>query len=461
MTPKTRDVSLTPGWLPTRSPSDSWLALPVVVTAVVELYFLLRITLGAERPPMTPDAAIFQHIGWSLTEGARLYVDVWEPKLPLSYQTTGVLALLSGGDMLVLHLLSVLLMMGAACGVVGLVSLLVWDSTHDRFAASVAGLSMLLLPGFFVRPAYGYKAKYPLLLAGLLAIVLYRRGRPTLSGAVAAASVGYWQAGLVFPCIVVGMALGDRDRRSLAAVLAGGAVFTVGMLLPVVTVWDSTSQMLVQAVLVPLVTEESTSLLPRVVAGVAHFKWASPFVLLGGVGLALVTRDVLFDCRDPVGRDEWWIPVGAGWFAFLVLFVDFEVGGYTDLIPGLAFLAIGVGVVAARVKPGRHRQAFATTMTAVLVVNVVLLGSLGLVFSPVETPKPVPVSELDTNERAAAVPEIGTLPDVREIYWEQARPSTCHYRLSLMEVQWIEKTQPYSGRECLDLATAWNALTRG
>lgn len=438
--------------------SSRGVVFPVLTAAVVELYFFAKITFGSVRPPMPPDTGIFLHIGWYLTRGARLYVDAWEPKLPLSYEMTALLALLSGGNVYVLHILGVVLMMAAACGIVGVVSALVWDCTRDRFAASVAGFSVLLLPGFLVRPAYGYREKYLLLLAGLVAIYLYTHGYPALAGAAAAASVGYWQAAIVFPCIVVGMALQNRDWEALARSIGGGLAFTVAMLLPVVLLWHSTSEMLVQSVLVPLTTGESTPLATHLLGGVIHFKWASVLILLGVAGLGSVAVSVLFDRNDPVGRDEWWILAGAGWFGFFILFVDFETGGYTDLIPVLGFLAIGLGVVAARLPRGRPRQYLAGAIAVVLVVNVALLGSLGLVFSPVETPGPVPMSELQSEERAAQVEEVGPMPDIRYTYWNRLEPSTCHYRLSVMEIQWLEQTQPYSGAQCMDFATARKAI---
>lgn len=445
-----------------RPPTDWLLALPVVATALVELCVLATVTFGSRRPPMTADAALFQHVGWSLSRGSRLYVDVWDIKLPLSYETTELLAILSGGDMLVLHLLSVLLMMGLACGIVWLVIQFTYDVTQDSVAAAVAGFSMLLLPGFFVRPAYGYKAKYPLLFAGLLAVYLYTRGWPALSGVAAAASVGYWQAALVFPCLVVGMALVDRNRKAVGRIVVGGVGCTLLTLLPVFFVWQSTSEMLVQTVLVPLVVSESTPLLTRIVAGVAHFKWASPLVLVGTAGLGLLTVDIVRD-RGIAGRDAWWVPVCAAWFAFLVLFVDFEVGGYTDLIPGLAFVALGIGVVTARLDTHRlwerrTKQALVTVVAAVLVTNLVFLGSLGLVFSPVQTPDAEPMSELATNERASEAAGVGQIPDVRYIYWNQQRPPTCHYRLSLMELQWLEESGSGAGDRCLGIEEALSAL---
>jgi hypothetical protein len=103
----------------------------------------------------------------------------------------------------------------------------------------------------------------------------------------------------------------------------------------------------------------------------------------------------------------------------------------------------------------------AGAIAVTVVLNVVLLGSVGLVFSPVETPGPVPMSELETTDRAEEVPELGAIPEIRYIYWNKQQPSTCHYRLSLTELQWLEETQPYANRDCLDLDTALKPLVSG
>jgi hypothetical protein len=410
---------------------------------------------------MAPDAGIFQHIGWYVTQGGRLYVDAWEPKLPLSYETTGILAVLSSGDMYRLHLLSVLLMAGSVCATVGLVVVLVHDITGDDVAAMVAGLSLFLLPGFAVRPAYGFKAKYLLVLCGLLAIYLYTREYPALSGVAAAASVGYWQAAAIFPLIVVGLAIQQRDARALERVVAGGLGFTVVMLAPVFLLWHSASEMVVQVLLVPLRTEERTSLAARLIAGVVHFKWASPFVLLGGLGLAHTVRCCFGGSDDSIGRPGWWIPVGAAWFAFLIFFVDFETGGYTDLIPGLAFVAIGIGIAVAALRDRRQKQYLGSVLALVLVVNVVFLGSVGAVFTPVDTPDPVPMSDLETTDLPQAYDEAEPVPDVRYIYWQQIEPSRCHYRLSVMELRWLDRIGSTTDSRCVDFGTARTRLAGG
>lgn len=55
-------------------------ALLTVASLLAEALAVSRV-LPHARPPLTPDAAVFQHMGWFLANGGSLYVDMWEPKL--------------------------------------------------------------------------------------------------------------------------------------------------------------------------------------------------------------------------------------------------------------------------------------------------------------------------------------------------------------------------------------------
>lgn len=426
-------------WLSEAVPSlrslvdQHWLVWLGATAFLVEMTAFLRTVIGHDRPPMTPDAGIFQHAGWYMTRGGALYLDVWEPKPPLSYETTALLALVSGGDMTLYHLLNVGLMLGLAAGIVVLVGLLAHRLTADPLASTVAGLSMFLLPGFALRPALGYKAKYALLFAGLLAIYLALEDRPFAAGVAGAAAVGYWQISVIFPLVALGVVWGDRG--AVARLIAGGAALSALMLAPVVATGGLTA-MLVQAVVVPLTLSESTPLVVRIYAGAVHFRWAAPLVLVGGGGLLWLARD---------WRETWWALVPAAWFALIVLFVDFEVGGYTDLIPGLAFVALGVGAAVARLdeREPRARRLLVGAVGVVVVFNVVALGGLGVLFDPVDAPDPTPMSELADNgdESVAASPYASAeAPDIRYVYWNAIQPENCHYRYSMMELDWLAHT---------------------
>jgi hypothetical protein len=406
------------------------LALGAVALAV-ELLTFGRLVLGADRPPMTPDAAVFQHAGWYLTEGGALYLDVWEPKLPLSYQTTAVLSTLAGGDPLALHLLSTALTMAAAVGTVVLVGLLAHRLTDDVGASVLAGLSLFVLPGFAVRPVYGYKAKYLVLFVGLLCLWLALDDRPFAAGLAGAAAVGYWQLGAVFPLVALGLA--RHDRRAMGQVVAGGVALTVAMLAPVAAS-GALEAMVVQTLVVPLSLPESAPLLERVLAGGYHFRWGTPFVAAGAVGLALLARDHR--------RRAWWVLVPAAWFAAVVFFVDFETGGYTDLVPGLAFVALGLGVLVARLRDARLRRGVHVAVAAVVCLNVLAFGGLGVAFGAVDTPTAEPMADLATvGGPVAESPYVGAdAPTVRHYFWTQSTPETCHYRWSGMELDWLAYT---------------------
>jgi hypothetical protein len=43
---------------------ERWLTAPAVVAMAVEAFPVWNVTLDSGRPPMTPDAAVFQHAGW-------------------------------------------------------------------------------------------------------------------------------------------------------------------------------------------------------------------------------------------------------------------------------------------------------------------------------------------------------------------------------------------------------------
>jgi hypothetical protein len=364
-----------------------WLAVLLLSSIAIQVVQAWRLIAGYDRLPMTPDAGIFQHIGWYLTEGGRLYVDAWEPKLPLSFETTAILATLSGGDMRLFHLMNVGLMVAVTVGIVALVGLLAFELTGDGYASILAGFSMYLLAGFAVRPAYGYKAKYLLLFTGLLAVYLFLHDHPLASGAAAAASVGYWQLGAIFPLLVVGLAVGRRERDVLAAVVIGGVAFTAAMLVPVVALWNSGSEMVAQALVIPMLVDNEASLGEKVLAGVLHFKWASPFVLVGAYG---AWRGSLADRN----HRNWWAIAGAAQFAMFVFFLDFDTGGYTDLIPGLAFVELGIGLLGDSLMSDRRRIAFAGAVALLVVLNLTSFGSIGVVFPGADTSEPVSMDDL-------------------------------------------------------------------
>lgn len=179
-----------------------WLAIAGLAIQLVTLWRVLQ-PIGPGAYPPLKDSLIFEYIGWYLTEGGRLYVDVWEVKPPLSFELLAVLAWLADGNVPLYHTLALAV---TNAGVVGAglgIGLVAYELTADEFASLASGLAWYALPAVTWRAAYGYKPKYLVVAAGLLAVYLALRDRPLAAGVAGAASVGFWQLALVFPLLSV------------------------------------------------------------------------------------------------------------------------------------------------------------------------------------------------------------------------------------------------------------------
>ncbi len=62
-------------------------------------------------------------------------------------------------------------------------------------------------------------------------------------------------------------------------------------------------------------------------------------------------------------------------------------------------------MVATVFRDRQQTQYLSAILALVLVVNVVFLGSVGVIFTPVETPGPEPMSDLETHDLPAAYDE--------------------------------------------------------
>lgn len=177
----------------------------------------------ADQPPASIDSAFYQHVGWYVLQGATPYVDVWDVNPPLTFGVAAVLALLVGGDVLLLHVAGAGLTAFVVVASVLLTGLLAYDLTGDDAAALAAGLVMLAVPEVYGLPPYGIRSQYFALLFGLVGLVLVRRGRPFAAGASVAAAAGFWQPGAGFALLVVGMAARRDGWAGTASNVAGGA----------------------------------------------------------------------------------------------------------------------------------------------------------------------------------------------------------------------------------------------
>jgi len=363
---------------------------------------------------MHPDAALFQHAGWYILEGATPYVDIWDLKPPLIYVVTTGLAAVAGGDMAVLHVLSVVLSVLTVGGGVVLVGVLTHRLTGDGVAAYAAGASLFVVPTMYAFPSLGIRPKYFAFLFGVGGLLLAVDDRPLASGAAAATAAGFWQLGAgIAPLVVaIGYQRGGRERAIRA--VAGGFLVAVCVVAPFVAAGLAVP-LVVETVLAPVYAVERYTVAGRLLGVVLEVGLAGvAFLALGGGGW----RRGLVSDRSRY----WWVAVGGGAYALQVFL---EMQGAIELVFLFAFAGIGVGyVVAARDSP-EHRL-------RVLAVIAVLVAANG--YWAVGPVRPVN-DEVAAAHAAAEVPDYATLPDrpadapsMRTIYWDKRRPERCHYR---------------------------------
>ncbi|WP_137291079.1 DolP-mannose mannosyltransferase [Natronorubrum halophilum] len=429
---------------------SDWLVVlgPIVVLMFVVGFAIYRV----EDPPMVTDPAFFQHTGWYVLQGGVPYVDIWDVNPPVPFGITAALAAVSGGDMFVLHALSVALTVTVAAASVLLVGWVARLLTGEDIAAIAAGLSMFVLPALFILPMQGVRAQFYALFFGVAALALALRDRPFLAGVAAALAAGSWQSGGAFAPLIVGMAYQRAGGRGALSAIAGGGVVT-GAVVLVFAAAGALVPMIVQTILAPLVAGSPYTLAERVYSILLVFGYASVLIPVAVYGWAdAVVRD----------RSRWWVPAGGLILGLQVLFVDMD--GATDALLWLAFVAFGVAIAVERAVSWRSMtdrrggDAARTSHRRVAIVAVVAVVGLLVVSGMVWNHSSLsPQSTLETMQQEAEpegeelpiTPADGDVPSMQTIYWEQLKPETCHYRLSWNEVRWISMTDDrLDAREC-------------
>lgn len=365
--------------------TDRLAASPVVVTAVLAslcmAYAAYRLfePLPAGTWPRLKDSVIFEHIGWYLTEGNRLYVDVWEIKPPLPFEIPALLALLTGDNVALYHVLNVLVTVAAlVLGAAGAAAI-VFHLTDDAFAAVVGGLATFTLPFYFYRALIGFKPKYFVVAAGLWSLYFAYRDRPALSGIAAAAAIGFWQMAIVFPVAALGLTIQTGGRERARPFVVAGVVTGAIILLPVV-LWGAVPAMIAEVLITPLLVSESSTLAGRVQSIAGALGLALPVAIIGLCGLVSGAFRSRF-------RREWPLLLAVGWFTVQLLLFDYDF--LPDLFPWFAVVGVGVGLaVTGRLRvpwPGQSASVDAADdsgstpvlAVAVLVLVLVSVGTMG------------------------------------------------------------------------------------
>jgi len=443
--------------------------MTVVLAGLLQAYAAYRLfgSLPAGTWPVLGDSMIFEYIGWYLSEGNRLYVDVWEVKPPLAFEITTIFALVAGDNVVAYHALNVLATVAALLAGAAAAAGIVHELTEDPLAAVTAGLVTFVLPRYFFRALIGFKSKYFVIAAGLGCLYLAYRERPGTAGVAGAAAVGFWQLAVVFPVAALGLCWQAKGRAGARRYVIFGVGAGVVMLLPVV-IWGAIPAMFAEAVLTPLLMESTKTFTERVHLFVRVLGRALPIALIGVAGVASGLRP------DRI-RQEWPIVLVAGWFTFQVLGLDFD--NSPDLFPWLAVIGIGVGFAVAagrRVEWPRPEsgdlavdgeavrstgsQALAVGIILFATLSVVTMGGFGSGSTGLTSPQTYDTSTELTPDFGGATTYNAT--ENQYIYWNRVEIPTCRALGSYTQFQLVNRlgiaeNEPWYDAECGQFGPAW------
>lgn len=428
--------------------------------------------LPAGTWPRLKDSVIFEYIGWYLTQGNRLYIDVWEVKPPLAFEITAVLALVAGENVALYHVLNVLANVVAIAVGAAAAAGIVYELTDDALAAVVGGLAPFTLPMYFYRALIGFKSKYFVLAAGLVCLYLAYRDRPIASGVAGALAIGFWQLAVVFPLVALGLCWqGGRDRAGrfvVAGVLAGWVV-----LVPVV-LWGAVPAMIAEVVLTPFIVTEGHTFVDRVGFIVRLLGKTLLVAIVGFAGLAS-------GIQPGRVRREWPLVVVALWFTGTMLALDLD--AHPDMFPWYAVVCVGVGLAVAgpararverrgssRVTDGGDGQETArVTGSRVLAAGVLVMALLAVATMGGYGTGRTGLTSPDTYDTATRLdPEMTggrtfNATETQYIYWNRVPIPTCRAlgsftQFKLVQALGIAEDRPWWQAECGRFDPAWRAV---
>jgi dolichol phosphate-mannose mannosyltransferase len=249
---------------------------------------------------------------------------------------------------------------------------------------------------------------------------------------MAVLGAGFHQLGLVFALLAAGLAFQAGGRRALARSTVGMAVTSVVVVLPIVLL-GAFIPMVIEVLLVTALVPEGDGVPERIKKFTELLSYASVLVLPGLLG---ILSAAVIDLRR-----TWWIAVGSVWYVMAALFLDLD--GHGDIFALAIFLgALGFGLFC---------WLFCNTMGKRVTLTLMLVP---IAFNSVISPLPQPPGggeKLVLNEQG--------LPSIQYIYWHKIQPTTCHYRLSKIELNWMKITNgDFAERECGRFDEVWRAL---
>jgi len=433
-----------------------FLGIVAVTRSIFQVFFL--------RSPFEihQDSKLFYHIGYIMTTGHVPYVDVWEVKPPLTYETATLISIIGGGDPQQTHIIGVIATSLMVIGVAILLYMIILELFDDELAGVLSGAVWLSYPAVHYFPALGFRVKYFAFFFGLLGIYAALKERPIFAGVLSAFAAAYWQFALVFCILVLGIFASNSSKsqgkeiksivwnRPLLGVIAGYLIAFIIVVGPIALA-GGFYPMISEVIVSGLIAGETSNPVRRLGRGLLKLKSASPLVLLGVVSFVRILQ-------PDIHRGKW-ISAGGLLFAIQIFFLDFD--GAPDLLGGYLFVALGIGALYA-VSSTTVKNKIKVLVAVSLLISLVFMGGTGTIVRPIYEDRPDQsnqavltqgvrftgqmiggdsLTDPQRSQKSVDLREQLGLPSIDRIYRTNWDPTTCHYFLSSAEQKWVHQTE--------------------
>jgi hypothetical protein len=166
-----------------------------------------------------------------------------------------------------------------------------------------------------------------------------------------------------------------------------------------------------------------------------HLRFGSFVLLLSSFGILYAFY------KD---RSYWWVLTGAAWFFIQLTLIDYE--GARDLYLGMAFSAIGIGLIYSKIPsiPKIQRHHIVMLVIAVIFSNI-LVGFYGIgLYSGMSVQDSIEYSNNGGNYEE----------NLHNIYWNKHTPDSCYYTAPFsgdLNSWTSEYNEPYERSSCPSL----------
>jgi hypothetical protein len=438
-------VSAAEGRLRTWFVDGGWDYCTLGLAVLVQLLGGADLFVSTIGLPGYGDGWYIQHGGWSMLQGNFPYTDFYTIMPPATYETSALIALVSGGSPLAIHLATIAVNLCVIAVSVWAIGRLIYRQTGSPRAALAGGLALFMHPLFYQGAFIGFRRKYFVVMFGVLTLLAADYDRWVAAGICSALAPGYWQYAIFFPLLAVGLAIRSDTPRALRRVVGGGLGAAAVVLLPVV-LWGGADRMIAGTIVLPfLATGGAASNLLGAMLG--DF-WDGKLLLLPPVFVLVGMVYRWRTARTGLPRPRWWAVAWVGWFLAGLRWIDYDAA--PDLLPLTGGLALLTGF-ASEWDWDLLRGGVPFLVAVVLVFTVVYPG---LTASSLLASSPDRVLDGRGIEYGGAAGQ-GGLTSTREIFWRQLTPESCYYVASAggdLET-WVELSgDPWNRPTCPSLA---------